>query len=120
MLLGMLGWDKYDGKVEFITDLFSSLRAPAGWELFSAACVGGVYAALYCALNVLKIFASRLIYPACSAKGKTEALAASGIFPIGGIRSRAHWLDTRQMADGKHDYAFVHMTLKNRRRAQRR
>ncbi|ESC57326.1 5-carboxymethyl-2-hydroxymuconate delta-isomerase, partial [Salmonella enterica subsp. enterica serovar Newport str. RI_10P068] len=26
--------------------------------------------------------------------------------------SRAHWLDTWQMADGKHDYAFVHMTLK--------
>ena len=41
-----------------------------------------------------------------------EALAATGIFPIGGIRSRAIWLDTWQMADGKHDYAFVHMTLK--------
>ncbi|EHN8800982.1 MULTISPECIES: 5-carboxymethyl-2-hydroxymuconate Delta-isomerase [Enterobacter] len=41
-----------------------------------------------------------------------EALAATGIFPIGGIRSRAHWLDTWQMADGMHDYAFVHMTLK--------
>ncbi|MEY8582296.1 5-carboxymethyl-2-hydroxymuconate Delta-isomerase [Enterobacter roggenkampii] len=41
-----------------------------------------------------------------------EALAATGIFTIGGIRSRAHWLDTWQMADGKHDYAFVHMTLK--------
>lgn len=40
------------------------------------------------------------------------ALAATGIFPTGGIRSRAHWLDTWQMADGKHDYAFVHMTLK--------
>ncbi|ECD7245256.1 3,4-dihydroxyphenylacetate 2,3-dioxygenase, partial [Salmonella enterica subsp. enterica serovar Florida] len=24
MLLGMLGWDKYDGEVEFITDLFAS------------------------------------------------------------------------------------------------
>ena len=42
----------------------------------------------------------------------TEALAATGIFPIGGIRSRAHWLDPWQMADGRHDYAFVHMTLK--------
>ncbi len=40
------------------------------------------------------------------------ALTATGIFPTGGIRSRAHWLDTWQMADGKHDYAFVHMTLK--------
>lgn len=40
------------------------------------------------------------------------ALAASEIFPLGGIRSRAHWLDTWQMADGQHDYAFVHMTLK--------
>ena len=35
-----------------------------------------------------------------------EALAATGIFPIGGIRSRAHWLDTWQMADGRQDYAF--------------
>ena len=41
-----------------------------------------------------------------------EALAATDIFPLGGIRSRAHWVDTWQMADGKHDYAFVHMTLK--------
>ena len=41
-----------------------------------------------------------------------EALAATGIFPIGGIRSRAHWLDTWRMAGGKQDYAFVHMTLK--------
>ena len=45
--------------------------------------------------------------------GKVNAaLAATGIFPIGGIRSRAIWLDTWQMADGQHDYAFVHMTLK--------
>lgn len=41
-----------------------------------------------------------------------EALTATGIFPPGGIRSRAHWLDTWRMADGKRDYAFVHMTLK--------
>ncbi|EBO9763161.1 5-carboxymethyl-2-hydroxymuconate Delta-isomerase [Salmonella enterica] len=41
-----------------------------------------------------------------------ETLAGTGIFPIGGIRSRAIWLDTWQMADGKNDYAFVHMTLR--------
>lgn len=41
-----------------------------------------------------------------------NALADTGIFPLGGIRSRAIWLDTWQMADGKHDYAFVHMALK--------
>ncbi|ELX8380760.1 5-carboxymethyl-2-hydroxymuconate Delta-isomerase [Providencia vermicola] len=41
-----------------------------------------------------------------------SALAGTGIFPLGGIRSRAIWLDTWQMADGQHDYAFVHMTLK--------
>lgn len=40
------------------------------------------------------------------------ALADTGIFPLAGIRSRAIWLDTWQMADGKQDYAFVHMTLK--------
>lgn len=49
--------------------------------------------------------------PALFAK-VNAALADTGIFPIGGIRSRAIWLDTWQMADGKHDYAFVHMTLK--------
>ncbi|MBD2781445.1 5-carboxymethyl-2-hydroxymuconate Delta-isomerase [Xenorhabdus szentirmaii] len=41
-----------------------------------------------------------------------QALADTGIFPQGGIRSRAIWLDTWQMADGQQDYAFVHMTLK--------
>ncbi|MEV4700207.1 tautomerase family protein [Pseudomonas brassicacearum] len=36
----------------------------------------------------------------------------SGVFPLGDIRSRGVRLDTWRMADGKHDYAFVHMTLK--------
>jgi 5-carboxymethyl-2-hydroxymuconate isomerase len=39
-------------------------------------------------------------------------LGASDVFPLGGIRSRGVRLDTWRMADGKHDYAFVHMTLK--------
>ncbi|AHC35978.1 5-carboxymethyl-2-hydroxymuconate isomerase [Pseudomonas fluorescens] len=39
-------------------------------------------------------------------------LGDSGVFPLGGIRSRGVRLDTWRMADGKHDYAFVHMTLK--------
>ncbi|WP_313571880.1 5-carboxymethyl-2-hydroxymuconate Delta-isomerase [Pantoea piersonii] len=41
-----------------------------------------------------------------------QHLGSSGIFPAGGIRSRAHWIDTWLMADGKHDFSFVHMTLK--------
>lgn len=49
--------------------------------------------------------------PTLFAKVNT-ALANTGIFPLGGVRSRAIWLDTWQMADGKNDYAFVHMTLK--------
>ncbi|WP_038995641.1 MULTISPECIES: 5-carboxymethyl-2-hydroxymuconate Delta-isomerase [Pseudomonas] len=40
------------------------------------------------------------------------SLGASGVFPLGGIRSRGVRLDSWRMADGKHDYAFVHMTLK--------
>ena len=28
-------------------------------------------------------------------------LAATGIFPLAGIRSRVHWVDTWQMADGR-------------------
>ncbi|QLF93385.1 5-carboxymethyl-2-hydroxymuconate Delta-isomerase [Pseudomonas sp. ABC1] len=39
-------------------------------------------------------------------------LGASGVFPLGGIRSRGLRLDTWRMADGQHDYAFVHITLK--------
>lgn len=41
-----------------------------------------------------------------------DCLQASGIFPLGGIRSRGIRLDTWRMADGEHDYAFIHMTLK--------
>lgn len=40
-----------------------------------------------------------------------DYLGASGVFPLGGIRSRGVRLDTWRMADGKHDYAFVHMRL---------
>ena len=39
-------------------------------------------------------------------------LGATGVFPLGGIRSRAIRMDQYRMADAKHDYAFVHMTLK--------
>ncbi|MCB6184947.1 5-carboxymethyl-2-hydroxymuconate delta-isomerase [Leeia sp. TBRC 13508] len=41
-----------------------------------------------------------------------EYMAGTGIFPIGGIRSRVHWIDTYRMADAAADYAFVHITLK--------
>jgi 5-carboxymethyl-2-hydroxymuconate isomerase len=39
-------------------------------------------------------------------------LAATGVFPIGGLRSRAIRLDHYRMADGAEDDAFVHMTFK--------
>lgn len=41
-----------------------------------------------------------------------DYLAGTGIFPLGGIRSRVHWVDVYRMADGKEDDAFVHITLK--------
>ena len=42
-----------------------------------------------------------------------EALIAQpGVFPVGGIRSRAVELSEYRMADGADDYAFVHITLK--------
>ena len=40
------------------------------------------------------------------------SMGDSGVFPLGGIRIRGVRLYTWRMADGKHDYAFVHMTLK--------
>jgi 5-carboxymethyl-2-hydroxymuconate isomerase len=39
-------------------------------------------------------------------------IAQRGVFPIGGIRSRAIELTDYRMADGAADYAFVHVTLK--------
>ncbi len=39
-------------------------------------------------------------------------IAQGGVFPIGGIRSRAIALADHRMADGEEDYAFVHVTLK--------
>ncbi|WP_111892425.1 5-carboxymethyl-2-hydroxymuconate Delta-isomerase [Acinetobacter sp. MB5] len=41
-----------------------------------------------------------------------DFLGNTGVFPLGGIRSRAIRLNQYRVADGKHDYAFVHMTLK--------
>ncbi|OBX05001.1 5-carboxymethyl-2-hydroxymuconate delta-isomerase [Gallibacterium genomosp. 3] len=41
-----------------------------------------------------------------------DYLAGTGIFPLGGIRSRVHWVDVYRMADGKEDDAFIHITLK--------
>lgn len=39
-------------------------------------------------------------------------IAQDGVFPTGGIRSRAIALTDYRMADGAADYAFVHVTLK--------
>lgn len=39
-------------------------------------------------------------------------IAQDGVFPTGGIRSRAMALTDYRMADGAADYAFVHVTLK--------
>ena len=39
-------------------------------------------------------------------------IAQGGVFPTGGIRSRAIRLDDYRMADGAADDAFVHVTLK--------
>ena len=41
-----------------------------------------------------------------------QVLIAQGIFPIGGIRSRAVELDQYSIADGEPHYAFVHGNLK--------
>ena len=45
-------------------------------------------------------------------KANQTIIAQDGVFPIGGIRSRAIELTDYCMADGAADYAFVHATLK--------
>jgi 5-carboxymethyl-2-hydroxymuconate isomerase len=50
--------------------------------------------------------------PGLLQKINATMIAQGGVFPIGGIRSRAIRLDCYRMADGEADYAFVHATLK--------
>ena len=50
--------------------------------------------------------------PGLLRKANEALIAQDGVFPIGGIRSRAVKLDCYRMADGAEDYAFVHATLK--------
>jgi 5-carboxymethyl-2-hydroxymuconate isomerase len=50
--------------------------------------------------------------PALLKKANDIIIAQDGVFPIGGIRSRAIELTDYRMADGAADYAFVHGTLK--------
>ncbi len=45
-------------------------------------------------------------------KANEVIIAQNGVFPVGGIRSRALELEDYRMADGAADYAFVHATLK--------
>lgn len=49
--------------------------------------------------------------PGLLKKVNDTLIAQDGVFPIGGIRSRAIKLDYYQMADGDADYAFVHARL---------
>jgi 5-carboxymethyl-2-hydroxymuconate isomerase len=50
--------------------------------------------------------------PQLLAKANQILIAQGGVFPIGGIRSRAIELHDYSIADGEADYAFVHCNLK--------
>lgn len=50
--------------------------------------------------------------PELLAKSNAILMAQAGVFPVGGIRSRAIELTDYCIADGQADYAFVHCNLK--------
>lgn len=50
--------------------------------------------------------------PELLAKANASLIAQNGLFPIGGIRSRAIELTDYCIADNQADYAFVHCNLK--------
>jgi len=50
--------------------------------------------------------------PALLRKANETLIAQDGVYPIGGVRSRAIELTDWCMADGAEDYAFVHGVLK--------
>ncbi len=50
--------------------------------------------------------------PALLKKLNTTAIGMDGLFPLGGIRARAMEIEDYCIADGSHDAAFVHVTIK--------
>jgi len=56
--------------------------------------------------------AAEAAIPELLRKANETLLAQGGVYPIGGLRSRAIELTDWCMADGADDYAFVHGTLK--------
>jgi hypothetical protein len=72
MLLGVLGWDKYDGKVEFITELFASSGTGQVNAVFPLPARRKEPPCRILSLNVPTTSASRLIYPACSPKSRAR------------------------------------------------
>ncbi len=90
MLLGMLGWDKYDGKVEFITELFPSSGTGQVNAVFR--CPRKEPPCRTLSWNVLKIFVKKPAYLSCLPV-LTLHWRRRG-FSAWGIRSRAHWIDT--------------------------
>jgi 5-carboxymethyl-2-hydroxymuconate isomerase len=50
--------------------------------------------------------------PALLRKANRVLIDLGGVFPTGGIRSRAIEINDWCIADGEDDYAFVHVTLK--------
>ncbi len=55
---------------------------------------------------------SEVAIPTLLARVNAVLIAQDGVFPIGGIRSRAIELTEYAIADGQADDAFVHATLK--------
>jgi 5-carboxymethyl-2-hydroxymuconate isomerase len=51
------------------------------------------------------------VAPAVLVEAVRQAAAATGVFPIGGLRVRAYPAQTYAVADGDPSYAFVAMTL---------
>lgn len=110
MLLGLLGWDKYDGKVEFITELFAS--SGTGGLTPCSRCQRrrkGPHAAFY-----------RRMYRQHPRAGRSARAVRQSQRGAGRHRHLSDRRDPQprplagypQMADGRQDYAFVHMTLK--------
>jgi 5-carboxymethyl-2-hydroxymuconate isomerase len=50
--------------------------------------------------------------PGLLRKASETLIAQDGVFPLGGIRLRAHELTHYRVADGRPEYGFVHATLK--------
>ena len=121
MLLGALGWDRYDGKVEVVTPYFGSSGTGQINAIFPSDSTDRLTCVKETDVPHLTLEYSANLADAESIGRLCDTLAQclaeqrdneQRVFPPGGIRVRALRCEHYCIADGRADAAFLHANLK--------